>query len=246
MHHKIPYHIADAKESNDELRPRAFEKNESFMDSRSFFNCSPSDTEVFTPIDPLVHKPITISQFFRTKLRWMTLGGQYDWTEKKYPNVDHPAFPEDIANFIRGLFPEMNPEAAIVNVYSPGNTLSLHRDVSEESDHGLVSISLGCDGIFIVGIEEMGNNRAKSLVIRLRSGDAVYMSGPSRYAWHGIPLIVPNTCPDWLEAWPARESDVKTAERMETQNHEAWRGWMANKRINLNVRQMKDHRPCPV
>ncbi|KAK4691607.1 hypothetical protein P7C71_g5423, partial [Lecanoromycetidae sp. Uapishka_2] len=44
----------------------------------------------------------------------------------------------DIAAFIHGLFPEMKPEAAIVNVYTPGDTLSLHRDVSEECENGLM------------------------------------------------------------------------------------------------------------
>ncbi|KAI9672939.1 MAG: Acetamidase [Caeruleum heppii] len=73
------------------------------------------------------------------KLRWMTLGGQYDWATKRYPSERPPAFPRDIATLLMVLFPQIRPEAAIVNLYSPGDTLSLHRDVSEQSEQDLVS-----------------------------------------------------------------------------------------------------------
>jgi alkylated DNA repair dioxygenase AlkB len=132
----------------------------------------------------------------------------------------------------------MKPEAAIVNVYAPGDTLSLHRDVSEASDRGLVSISLGCEAIFVVGLgggaEEEGEagEVARHAAMRLRSGDAVYMCGSARFAWHGVPQIVPGTCPEELRSWPAPEGDD------EANGYEAWRGWMAAKRVNLNVRQM--------
>lgn len=166
----------------------------------------------------------------------MTLGGQYDWTRKAYPEGSHPEFPGDIAKLTHGIFPDIQPEAAIVNFYSLGDSLSIHRDVSEDSDAGLVSISFGCDGIFIAGLEDSSTKEVKHIVVRLRSGDAIYMSGPSRFAWHGVPQILANTCPQWLSDWPA-----DTCLRGATSNcFEAWRGWMASKRINLNIRQMKD------
>ena len=118
----------------------------------------------------------------------------------------------------------MKAEAAILNLYSPGDTLSLHRDVSEECDQPLVSISIGCDAVFIVGVE--GHDPA---AILLRSGDAVLMSGSSRYAWHGVPKVLGETCPESIGDWPANNH---------TSQYEQWRGWMAGKRINLNVRQM--------
>lgn len=67
------------------------------------------------------------------------------------------------------------------------------------------------------------------LLLRLRSGDAIYMSQEARYAWHGVPKVLKGTCPDYLEDWPAEDG-----------KYEEWRGWMKNKRINLNVRQMRD------
>jgi alkylated DNA repair protein alkB family protein 1 len=253
-HYQVAYYQAapsPASEAQDEPR---------HGNIASFFSRSPSSFETFPPKDPATHKPLSVSQFLQRKLRWMTLGGQYDWTKKEYPPELPPPFPVDVADLLHGLFPDMKAQAAIVNLYSPGDTLSVHRDVSEECDRGLISISLGCDCIFTVGLEEedekevrldggeigrLSRNEADSLfgegmskrvnvlAIRLRSGDAVYMSGRSRFAWHGVPKIIPATCPEWMQEWPAQLQSENDAGEFE-----AWRGWMASKRINLNVRQI--------
>ncbi|OAX81290.1 alkylated DNA repair protein AlkB [Emergomyces africanus] len=199
------------------------DRNSSVRKRGSFFQDNVS--RELAPKDPSVHRPLSIKSFLEKKLRWITLGGQYNWTDKVYPAEAPPQFPEDIASLLRTIFPETKAEAAIVNLYSPGDTLSVHRDVSEECDTGLISISFGCDGLFMVGHED----GAGCEVIRLRSGDAVYMTGQSRFAWHAVPKIIPSTCPDWLADWPGTSPRFKQ-----------WRGWMSNKRINLNVRQMKD------
>lgn len=194
-------------------------------------------TPVLYPKDPSTHQVIQARKVLDKQLRWMTLGGQYDWTNKEYPAETPPEFPRDIAALLRGIFQNMEPEAAIVNLYSPGDTLSIHRDVSEEVDRGLVSISLGCDAIFVIGLWDKGSGETRSEVLRLRSGDAVYMTGESRFAWHGVPCIIPNTCPKFLESWPAQYGiEVSSSEG----NFEPWRSWMKNKRVNLNVRQMRD------
>ena len=214
-HYEIPYDLAEGKDRHD---------------TDSFFNCSRDSAIPFRPLEPNIHRPLTLSKFLEKKLRWLTLGGQYDWSKKMYPQESPPAFPFDIASLIQQGFPDMVPQAAIVNVYSPGDTLALHRDVSEASDHGIVSISIGCDAIFMAGLStETGPSKWRSFL--LRSGDAIYMSGVSRYAWHGVPKIFENTCPQSIQAWPASPADGRFKE---------WRNWMARKRINLNVRQMFD------
>lgn len=197
---------------------------------RSFFDHDPDSPNFIRPKDPCNHKPMSTRQFFNKKLRWITLGGQYDWTEKVYPDESPPPFPEELRTMLKRLFPQTEPQAAIVNVYSPGDVLSLHRDVSESCDNGLISASIGCDGLFIVALD--GGSGLEHAVIRLRSGDVVYMSGPSRYAWHGVPLILRGTCPEELKSWPAIGCDAQRTTH--------WSGWMASKRINLNVRQMWD------
>lgn len=169
------------------------------------------------------------------------MGGQYDWTAKQYPSTTPPPFPSDIKNLLESIWTPTKAEAAIVNLYSPGDTLSVHRDVAEMSGTGLVSVSLGCDAVFVIGVsstsrsdeKESGEAEVgeKTITVRLRSGSAVYMSGPSRFAWHGVPQIVKDTCPEYLTDWPAGDGQGEFDE---------WRGWMSGKRVNLNVRQMWD------
>ncbi|KAL2135835.1 hypothetical protein VTI74DRAFT_6764 [Chaetomium olivicolor] len=208
----------------------------------SFFSYPPTSPISFTPKDPAIHKPLTIKQVLERKLHWVTLGGQYDWTNRVYPEGEAPpAFPPDVAAFLETLFPETLAQAAIVNFYTPGDTMMMHRDVSEETDKGLVSLSLGCEALFMIarnegdepkragGREGDGKGKKEYLLLRLRSGDAIYMTKESRFAWHGVPKVLKGTCPDYLVDWPAEEG-----------RYEEWKGWMRNKRINLNVRQMRD------
>ncbi|KAL2264627.1 hypothetical protein VTJ83DRAFT_7137 [Remersonia thermophila] len=217
----------------------------------SFFTYPPTSPVLFSPKDPAVHKPLTIKQVLDRKLHWVTLGGQYDWTKRQYPSADGeeegegshrpPPFPPDVAAFIQDLFPETVAQAAIVNFYSPGDTMMMHRDVSERTDKGLVSISLGCDGLFMIApptptgngkdVTDRHGRKKEYLLLRLRSGDAIYMTRESRIAFHGVPKVLKATCPEYLENWPAGEEGGR---------YEEWRGWMKTKRVNLNVRQMWD------
>ncbi|KAI5778435.1 oxidoreductase [Geopyxis carbonaria] len=186
---------------------------------------SASLTTTLDPIDHTVHKPLTMTQVLNKKLRWMTLGGQYDWTAKQYPEKapgDEPAFPADVGDLIHGLFPDVIPQAAILNIYNPPDTLAPHRDVSEASTAPLVSLSIGCSGVFVIALD---GTDTEVLAIRLNSGDAVVMGGASRWAWHSVPAIERGTCPPSLTSWPSTEP---------------WEGWLENRRINLNVRQMWD------
>lgn len=147
----------------------------------------------------------------------------------------------------------MRPEAAIANFYSPGDVLGVHRDVSEGCGAPLVSVSVGCEGVFVVAASDGGDGGGgaaegmegsageseggkRVLAVRLRSGDVVIMSGPARFAWHGVPLVVAGTCPDGLAEWPARAEVDRGGGQAST--YESWRGWMREKRVNLNVRQM--------
>lgn len=79
----------------------------------------------------------------------------------------------------------------------------------------------------------IGLDEERFVSVKLRSGDVVVMSGEARFAWHGVPRIVEGSCPEWMREWPAYDGDVE-----ERPGFEQWRGWMAGKRVNLNVRQM--------
>ena len=227
LHHSLPYQACNEKISSI---------SDSEYSNESFFSFLPESPLAFMPHDESIHKSFGISQFLRSKLRWMTLGHQYDWTAKLYPPDRAPPFPRDIGQFLRTLFPSMRPEAAIVNLYQPGDCLNIHRDVSEECNNGLVSISLGCDGIFVAGLQPTASSDPECLAIRLRSGDAIFMGDQARFTWHGLAQVIPHTSPDYLFNWPAPSHDVS----LDDCPFEAWRGWMANRRINLSVRQVRD------
>lgn len=224
LHYDIPY------------PPKAEKSEEADL---TLFSYPPDSPVRFEPKDPSVHKPLSIRQVMERRLHWVTLGGQYDWTNRVYPEEETPGFPSDIAAFLETLFPETLAQAAIVNFYTPGDTMMMHRDVSEETDKGLISISIGCDSLFMISPNDIGkmtDAEKKALdggkdhvLLRLRSGDAIYMTNESRFAWHGVPKVFKGTCPSYLEDWPAEDG-----------RFEDWKGWMKNKRININVRQMKD------
>ncbi|KZT11624.1 uncharacterized protein LAESUDRAFT_784182 [Laetiporus sulphureus 93-53] len=138
------------------------------------------------------------------------------------------------------------PDAGIVNFYqtkacsyspsTPTNmvmisilqdTLMAHVDRSEVcATSPLVSISLGCAAIFLIG----GLTRdVEPMPIVLRSGDVVIMSGPAcRRAYHGVPRILEGTLPPHFETRPDDEqNDWKVHEE-----------YLRSTRININVRQV--------
>ncbi|KAH7312152.1 hypothetical protein B0I35DRAFT_436248 [Stachybotrys elegans] len=208
-------------------------------EEKSFFSLAPDSASHFMPKDPSVHKPLSMKQVMQRRLHWVTLGGQYDWTNRVYPGEEPPRFPSDLSVFLETLFPETLAQAAIVNFYTPGDTMMMHRDVSEEVNKGLVSLSFGCECLFMIAPNSfLGDAPPESgsadppkeyLLLKLRSGDAIYMTDEARYAWHGVPKVIKGSCPGYLSDWPAQDGKF-----------DSWRGWMSNKRINLNVRQMKD------
>ncbi|KAG7286010.1 hypothetical protein NEMBOFW57_008307 [Staphylotrichum longicolle] len=193
--------------------------------SSSFFTYPPS-SPTSSPQRTHPSTTLTIKQVLDRKLHWVTLGGQYDWTNRVYPECEAPpAFPADVAGFLETLFPHARAGGDRELLY-PGDTMMMHRDVSEETNKGLDGEDEAGEK---AGAEEAGRKEKEFLLLRLRSGDAIYMTKDSRFAWHGVPKVLKGTCPEYLKDWPAEGGEF-----------EEWRGWMGNKRINLNVRQMRD------
>jgi alkylated DNA repair protein alkB family protein 1 len=218
----------------------------------SFFAYHPSSREnTLLPLNPHSnHKPLNPTQFLSKKLRWLTLGSQYDWTTRSYPTTSPTPFPSDIASLVRTLFrSSFEPESGVVLLYSPKDYMPVHRDVSELCERGLASFTLGCDGLFILSKEkeakeggitveadELDEDREMEMcVLRVRSGDCVWMGGETRWCWHAMPKVMGGTCPEWLESWPVVESgDIGDANKM----YEKWRGFMRGKRLNISCRQV--------
>lgn len=209
----------------------------------SFFAYPPhSKNEVYKPLkdDPKL-KTLNTTQFLVKKLRWLTLGSQYEWATRAYATETPTPFPPDIAALVTTLFQSsFKPESGVCLLYSPKDYMPVHRDVSELCDRGLASFSLGCDGLFILSkdikkdgeeVDETIEDREMEMcVLRVRSGDCVWMSGETRWCWHAMPKVMSNTCPEWLADWPAEEGGRK--------EYEKWKGYMKGKRLNVSCRQV--------
>jgi alkylated DNA repair protein alkB family protein 1 len=200
-----------------------------------------SGTQTFQPINPLsTNKLLNTAQFLQKKLRWLTLGDQYNWTTRLYPTESPTPFPSDIAALVTTLFKNaFVPESGVVLLYSPKDYMPVHRDVSEQCERGLASFTLGCDGLFIISRDKDSasgssdpNPEQDMVVIRVRSGDVVEMGGETRWAWHAMPKVMAGTCPEALQDWPVKQG------RGTPKEYEKWRGYMKAKRLNISCRQV--------
>lgn len=141
--------------------------------------------DLLVPKDAEKHKQLNNEQFLHTKLRWLTLGEQYDWPTRSYAKHATP-FPEDLASLVTGLFPHIRPESGVVLIYGAKDFMPVHRDVSEQCQRALASFSVGCDGLFIMARGEddgEGDQAPRTVAIRVKSGDVVHLTGQARWAW---------------------------------------------------------------
>lgn len=207
---------------------------------RTFFTRERGAPEdLLTPKDPSKLKPLNNEQFLYSKLRWLTLGEQYDWPTRSYAKHATP-FPEDLSRLVTGLFPHIRPESGVVLTYSSKDFMPVHRDVSEVCQRALASFSVGCDGIFIMAKGEddgVGENAPKTCKIRVSSGACIHLDGEARWAWHAMARTIPSTCPPHLASWPVG-TPGSTPE--EEKAFKKWKGYMGTKRINVSCRQVWD------
>lgn len=112
-----------------------------------------------------------------------------------------------------------HPDTALVNYYREGDTLGGHKDDAEEHDTmPIVSLSLGCDGVFLIG----GKSKDQTpTALMLHSGDVLALSGEARQCYHGVPRILPGQC---------------SFDNASGQDHEV-AACMQDMRINISIRQ---------
>jgi DNA oxidative demethylase len=84
-----------------------------------------------------------------------------------------------------------DPDVALINFYDDKARLGLHQDYDERAGAPVVSFSLGDSCLFRFGNVHTRGRPYTDL--ELRSGDLVVFGGPSRYAYHGVPKILPGT-----------------------------------------------------
>ncbi|KAJ1997577.1 hypothetical protein H4R26_005783 [Coemansia thaxteri] len=185
------------------------------------------------------------------RLRWCTLGQQYNWTTKEYDLGSSP-FDTDADALMRAIalaithpdeasdMPASNgydgaafvSEAGIVNYYDERATMAGHVDKTEEKmDAPLISFSIGLSCIYLIG---SATRDTEPTALMLRSGDVLAMCGESRMAYHGVPRVFAGTSPEFLSC-PAAGDQDKAAEMYPEWHYFA--RYLSRHRINCNARK---------
>jgi len=182
-------------------------------------------------------KVVPAELLFR-KLRWATLGLQFDWSKRAYDeSLPYSMLPTDLAQLAARLAEaavtdgEFKAEAAIVNYYGPDDMLGGHVDDMEADwSKPIVSISLGCKAVFLLG----GASREESpTAMFVRSGDVVLMAGPARRCFHGVPRIFVDSSQSEVPDFAALVESQKGSS-----NLDAVVQYINQSRINVNIRQV--------
>lgn len=184
-------------------------------------------------------------RLIKKSMRWSTLGYHYDWTNKIYNENRKNDFPQELSELVESFadvlgFENYHPEAAILNFYPIGSTLSAHTDHSEfYLESPLFSISFGQSAIFLIGGTE---KEQEAIPILLSSGDVLVMSGESRLCYHAVPRVF---CTN-QEPWNSNEEIINSEElcREDVESclrSDEWKifdNYLKDSRINVNVRQV--------
>ncbi|WP_346843805.1 alpha-ketoglutarate-dependent dioxygenase AlkB [uncultured Rothia sp.] len=106
-------------------------------------------------------------------------------TAPSWPAFDGPQHAEWVSSYC--------PDVALINYYAPHASMGMHQDKDERSSMPIVSVSLGNTGVFRAGNSENKNMPFEDVL--LASGDLIVFGGPSRFMYHGVPKILPDTSP---------------------------------------------------
>lgn len=134
-------------------------------------------------------------------LGWHWIPYRYSRTRDDQDGSPVAPFPDWLADLGReavaaaydGGADEYAPDVALINFYDGDARMGQHRDVEEHCDAPVVSLSLGAGCVFRFGNPE---HRGKPYTdVDLLSGDLVVFGGESRFAYHGVPRLVPDVGP---------------------------------------------------
>ncbi|XP_048736543.2 nucleic acid dioxygenase ALKBH1-like [Ostrea edulis] len=205
-------------------------------------------------------KNITGKDSLIMKLRWATMGYNYEWNSRAYYDEMKSSFPCDLHELCRYIastigYHHFSAETAIVNYYHMSGDMGPHKDISEiDHDAPLLSFSFGQDALFLLG----GLTKAtKPVCLSLHSGDVCIMYGDCRLVYHAVPRILPasleslkhrfnfSSTSDICENKSPKEIDISSQEVCEVKatsrqgvNWELFDQYLQCTRINMNVRQV--------
>lgn len=167
----------------------------------AYLRAAIDDAPFYTPTMPRSGKPFSVRMTNLGDLGWVSDRSGYRY-QATHPETGRawPPIPDMARDVWRALsaYPDQ-PQACLVNHYSPGARMGLHQDADEDDRAApVVSISLGDAALFRLGGT---GRRDPTRSFRLSSGDGVVLGGTSRMAFHGVDRIYPGTSTlldDWL------------------------------------------------
>ena len=152
-----------------------------------------AEAPLYSPVMPRSGSPYSVRMTNCGPLGWISdrsgyrYAGIHPVTGAPWPEI--PEMVLDLWNQATGV--AYRPEACLVNYYGPAARLGLHRDQDEAAPEApILSISLGDTALFRLGGPE---RKSPTRSVRLSSGDAVMLEGPSRHWFHGVDRILPGT-----------------------------------------------------
>lgn len=83
------------------------------------------------------------------------------------------------------------PDTTLINFYDRNAKLGMHQDREERCPAPVVSLSIGDRCVFRFGNTETRNRPWRD--VELASGDAFVFGGPSRFAYHAVPRLYPDS-----------------------------------------------------
>lgn len=86
---------------------------------------------------------------------------------------------------------EYTPDTALINFYDGAARMGMHQDKDERSGAPVVSLSIGDSCVFRFGNTETRGRPYTD--VELASGDLFVFGGPARFAFHGVPKVLPGT-----------------------------------------------------
>ena len=152
-----------------------------------------TQASLYRPTMPRTGKPLSVRMSNCGELGWVCDRNGYRYQDK-HPTTGKPwpPMPQSLLDIWQEIaaYPQP-PQACLINFYDDTAKMGMHQD-KDESDFEapVVSLSLGDTCLFRVGGTTRGGRTSS---IKLQSGDAVVLAGPSRLAFHGVDKVYPDT-----------------------------------------------------
>jgi hypothetical protein len=146
------------------------------------------------------------------------------------------AMPAKLQKLLDETLPERTEQPHKAVFSSAADRATSLRKVGGSHNH-IANVSLGCDGIFVVGSDsDDSSDEPQPAAIHLRSGDVLMLSGTNASTWYGLARVLEGTSQSWEQSWPCwqLQGGPPQFQGLGREGMDfSWKGCMKGKRIDL-------------